>query len=75
MVYITSRAPAGGLTINLTVTNPATGVTIPATVTIPAGLLYGSFVLSTSAAMTPGTVNVTATLNGNSLPAQFDVTN
>ena len=74
-VTISTRAPAGGLVINLAVTNPATGVTVPATVTIPAGLLYGSFAVSTSASMTPGTVTITATLNGSSLPAQFDVTN
>jgi hypothetical protein len=73
-VYISSKAPVGGLTINLMVTNPATGVTAPATLTIPAGASYGQFTVTTLATIDPTTAMVTATLNGNSLNAQFDIT-
>ena len=74
-VYITAKAPVGGLTITLMVTNPATGVTVPATITVPAGGIYAQFTTTTSVSVAPTTAVVTATLNGNSMSGQFDITN
>jgi hypothetical protein len=58
-VSLTTAAPAGGLTVDLSSTNSA--LSVPATVTIPAGNSNGFFTVTASAVTTTQTADVVAT--------------
>jgi hypothetical protein len=70
-VTLSSSAPVGGATVNLSSDNSA--VQVPATMAIAAGLLSGTFTATTSTVTTQTIGNVTASYNGVSTAATLTV--
>jgi hypothetical protein len=72
-VYLTSAAPAGGMTVNLTSSNTAVAQ-VPATVTIPGGSDSAMFSIATSPVSTSTEVTITAGAGGVSQNLSLNVT-
>jgi hypothetical protein len=70
-VTLTSAAPSGGQTVNLTSSNSS--VTVPASVTVASGAASASFTASASAVSTAQTATLTATANGASASAALQL--
>jgi trimeric autotransporter adhesin len=70
-VTLTSAAPSGGLTVNLSSSNSA--VTVPASITVASGSTSGSFTATASAVTTAQTATLTATANGGSASAALQL--
>ena len=65
-VYLTTPAPSGGMTVNLSSSNPAVA-SVPATVTVPAGLLTASFAVQTFSVTATQRITITGQLASVSL--------
>lgn len=71
-VYLTGKAPAGGVIVELASGNTSLA-TVPATVTIPAGQTNASFAITTSAVTSTRGVTITATAGGSSVSGSMNV--
>ncbi len=72
VVTLTAPAPTGGTVVTLSGSNSA-AVTVPATLTVPAGAATATVAFSTIPVTSALTVNVTATLNGESVSAPLGI--
>lgn len=70
-VYLTGKAPSGGIVVNLASSNPA--ATVPASITIPEGLYSGDFTVTTSAVGSATSV-ISANLNGTTKTRTLTIT-
>ena len=71
-VTLSGPAPAGGVVVALASTKPASA-RVPASVTIGAGLVAGSFAITTSVVAAPTAVDLRASYNGNTEMATLTV--
>jgi acetyl esterase/lipase len=70
-VYLTGKAPAGGIVVTLGNANPAAAV--PSSVTVLAGSTSASFLITTSTVASTQSGDVTASLNGIAMSVTLSV--
>ncbi len=70
-ITLSGKAPAGGVTLNLSSDSGLAAV--PGSVTIPAGATTGTFTITTTATNTPTDATITATLGTNSVSTTLSI--